>query len=88
MIELIIIALGVVAVHQTASSIYVDYKMKKDRPNREAFYEALDRKHKYCCLEGNADKDIFEFIREVKAERNNEAITSNNKWLLSKDGNT
>lgn len=56
----------------------VDKQMEKEKPKREAFFEALDRKHRYSCEGGNLDKDIYYFIRQVEQERGIPHDTRNN----------
>lgn len=43
--------------------------IRKSRARREIFFEALERKHNYCCIDGRKDKSIIDFIREVEMER-------------------
>ena len=44
------------------------YEGKKIEERTKAFFEALDRKHRYCCEGGRKDKSISDFIREVERE--------------------
>lgn len=63
------IAIGVVAGYQFISNIWINYKMEKDRPNREIFFEALARKHEYVCVQGHTDKTLEDFRNEIRKER-------------------